>query len=57
MQSEQLTGRVIHKSMFIAASPERVFQAFTTREDLEKWVRARGNCETATGRLVEARLG
>jgi uncharacterized protein YndB with AHSA1/START domain len=37
MQVQQLTGRVIHKSMFISASPERVFQAFTTKEDLEKW--------------------
>jgi uncharacterized protein YndB with AHSA1/START domain len=37
MQTMPLAGRTVEKEMFIAAAPERVYRAFTVKEDLERW--------------------
>ncbi len=37
MEKTPVIGRTLEKELFIKASPQRVFQALTTREDLERW--------------------
>ncbi len=37
MKNTPLIGRTLEKELFIKASPERVFQALTEKEDLERW--------------------
>ncbi len=37
MEQTHLSGRMLEKELFIKASPERVFQALTKKEDLERW--------------------
>ncbi len=37
MEQTHLAGRTLEKELFIKASPQRVFQALTTKEDLERW--------------------
>jgi uncharacterized protein YndB with AHSA1/START domain len=37
MQTVPTVGRTIQKELFIAAPPERVYRAFTSKEDLERW--------------------
>ena len=37
MDKTHLTGRLLEKELFIEATPERVFQALTKKEDLERW--------------------
>jgi uncharacterized protein YndB with AHSA1/START domain len=37
MEKTHLIGRSLEKELFINATPERVFQALTQKEDLERW--------------------
>ena len=37
MEKTNLSGRSLEKELFIKATPERVFQALTEKEDLERW--------------------
>jgi uncharacterized protein YndB with AHSA1/START domain len=37
MEHTHLSGRMLEKDLFIKATPDRVFQALTTKEDLERW--------------------
>jgi uncharacterized protein YndB with AHSA1/START domain len=37
MEKTHLIGRSLEKELFINATPERVFQALTEKEDLERW--------------------
>jgi uncharacterized protein YndB with AHSA1/START domain len=37
MEKTHLMGRSLEKELFINATPQRVFQALTTKEDLERW--------------------
>lgn len=37
MEKTPLIGRSLEKELFIKATPERVFQALTTKDDLERW--------------------
>src|SRR5215831_14896381 len=37
MEQTPLSGRTVEKEVFINATPQRVFQALTEKEDLERW--------------------
>ncbi|MHB8629543.1 MAG: SRPBCC family protein [Aggregatilineales bacterium] len=37
MEQMPVMGRTLEKELFIKASPQRVFQALTTKEELERW--------------------
>jgi uncharacterized protein YndB with AHSA1/START domain len=37
MEKTHLIGRSLEKELFINATPQRVFQALTEKEDLERW--------------------
>jgi len=37
MQTMPTTGRTVEKELFIAAAPERVYRAFTDKQDLQRW--------------------
>lgn len=43
------TGRTVEKELFIAAAPERVYDAFTTREGLETWFVTRAEIDPRPG--------
>jgi uncharacterized protein YndB with AHSA1/START domain len=49
MQAMPTVGRTIEKEVFIAAAPERVFRAFTTKEDLEHWFVTRAEIDARVG--------
>jgi len=49
MEVTNQTGRTVEREMFIAAAPERVFQAFTTREGLEAWFGTRVEIDLRPG--------
>lgn len=49
MQTMPVAGRTVEKELFIAAAPERVYRAFTTKEDLERWFVTKAELETRPG--------
>jgi uncharacterized protein YndB with AHSA1/START domain len=49
MQTMPLAGRTIEKELFIAAAPERVYRAFTVKEDLEGWFVTTADIEARPG--------
>src|SRR5688572_30045328 len=49
MQTMPLVGRTVEKELFIAAAPERVYRAFTVKDDLERWFVTSADIETRAG--------
>lgn len=49
MQTTSASGRTIEKKLYIAAAPERVYRAFTTKEDLERWFVTRAEVDARPG--------
>lgn len=49
MQTMPAVGRTVEKELFIAAAPERVYLAFTVKENLERWF--------VTNAEIQARIG
>ncbi len=49
MQTIPTSGRTIEKELFIAAAPERMYHAFTTKEDLERWFVTRAEVDARPG--------
>ena len=52
MEKTPLIGRSLEKELFIKASPERVFQALTTKEDLERWFLAKAEVDLHPGGAI-----
>ena len=49
MQTMPAIGRTIEKELFIAVSPERVYRAFTTKDELERWFVTSADVELRPG--------
>ena len=49
LEQTPLIGRTFEKELFIKASPQRVFQALTQKEDLESWFVTRAEVEPRAG--------
>ena len=49
MEKTPLLGRSLEKELFIKATPERVFQALTTKEDLERWFLVKAEVDLRPG--------
>ena len=47
-----MIGRTLEKELFIKASPQRVFQALTTKEDLERWFLAKAEIDARPGGAI-----
>jgi uncharacterized protein YndB with AHSA1/START domain len=52
MEQTQLIGRTLEKELFIKASPQRVFQALTNKEDLERWFVTQAEIERRSGGAI-----
>jgi uncharacterized protein YndB with AHSA1/START domain len=52
MEQTPLMGRTLEKELFIKASPERVFQALTTKEDLEHWFLTKAEVDLRPGGTI-----
>ena len=52
MEQTHLIGRTLEKELFIKASPERVFQALTTKEDLERWFLTKAEVDLRPGGTI-----
>jgi uncharacterized protein YndB with AHSA1/START domain len=52
MEQTQLIGRTLEKELFIKASPQRVFQALTNKEDLERWFVTQAEIEPRSGGAI-----
>ena len=57
MEQTQLIGRTLEKELFIKASPERVFQALTTKEDLERWFLVKAEVDVRPGGAIRFEWG
>jgi uncharacterized protein YndB with AHSA1/START domain len=51
------TGRSLEKELFIKASPERVFQALTRKEELERWFLVKAEMELRPGGAIRFEMG
>jgi uncharacterized protein YndB with AHSA1/START domain len=49
MEQTHQMGRTLEKELFIKASPQRVFQALTTKEDLERWFLVKAEVDLRLG--------
>jgi uncharacterized protein YndB with AHSA1/START domain len=49
MQTMPVAGRTVEKELFIAAAPERVYRALTTKEELERWFVTNAELEARPG--------
>jgi uncharacterized protein YndB with AHSA1/START domain len=49
MSAVSQTGRTVEKELFIAAAPERVYHAFTNKDELEKWFVTRAEIDPRPG--------
>ena len=49
MQTMPTVGRTIEKELFIAAAPERIYRAFTVKEDLERWFATNADIQPEVG--------
>jgi uncharacterized protein YndB with AHSA1/START domain len=57
MEKTHLMGRSLEKELFIKASPERVFQALTRKEDLERWFLVKAEIDLCPGGAVRFEWG
>ena len=57
MEQTHLIGRTLEKEMFIKASPQRVFQALTTKEDLERWFLVKAEVDVRPGGAIRFEWG
>lgn len=52
MEQTHLSGRMLEKELFIKAPPERVFQALTKKEDLERWFLTKAEVDLRPGGAI-----
>lgn len=52
MEQTHLIGRTLEKEIFIKASPQRVFQALTTKEELERWFLVKAEVDLRPGGAI-----
>jgi uncharacterized protein YndB with AHSA1/START domain len=57
MEQTHLIGRTLEKEVFIKASPQRVFQALTTKEDLERWFLVKAEVDVRPGGAIRFEWG
>lgn len=57
MEKTPLIGRTLEKELFIKATPERVFQALTTKEDLERWFLVKAEVDLRLGGAIRFEWG
>ena len=57
MEQTPLVGRTLEKELFIKASPQRVFQALTTKEDLECWFLVKAEVDVRPGGAIRFEWG
>ena len=57
MEQTPLMGRTLEKELFIKASPQRVFQALTTKEDLERWFLVQAEVDLRPGGAIRFEWG
>jgi uncharacterized protein YndB with AHSA1/START domain len=57
MEKTHLIGRSIEKELFIKAAPERVFQALTKKEDLERWFLKKAEVDLRLGGTIRFEWG
>jgi uncharacterized protein YndB with AHSA1/START domain len=57
MEQRHLIGRTLEKELFIKASPQRVFQALTTKEDLERWFLVKAEVDVRPGGAIRFEWG
>jgi uncharacterized protein YndB with AHSA1/START domain len=57
MEQTRLIGRTLEKELFIKASPQRVFQALTTKEDLERWFLVKAEIDVRPGGAIRFEWG
>ena len=57
MEKIPLIGRSLEKELFIQASPERVFQALTTKDDLERWFLVKAEIDLRPGGAIRFEWG
>lgn len=51
------TGRTIVKELFVRATPERAFRAFTEKAELERWFVTRADVELVPGGVYDLTWG
>jgi uncharacterized protein YndB with AHSA1/START domain len=52
MEQPHVSGRTLEKELFIKASPQRVFQALTRSEDLERWFLVKAEVDVRPGGAI-----
>jgi uncharacterized protein YndB with AHSA1/START domain len=57
LEQTHLIGRTLEKEVFIKASPQRVFQALTTKEDLERWFLVKAEVDLRPGGAIRFAWG
>lgn len=57
MEKTPVIGRTLEKELFIKASPQRVFQALTTKEDLERWFLVKAEIDLCPGGAIRFEWG
>jgi uncharacterized protein YndB with AHSA1/START domain len=57
MEKTPLIGRSLEKELFIKATPERVFQALTTKDDLERWFLVKAEVDLRPGGAIRFEWG
>jgi uncharacterized protein YndB with AHSA1/START domain len=57
MEKTQMIGRSLEKELFIKATPERVFQALTEKEELERWFLVKAELDLRPGGAIRFEWG
>ncbi len=57
MEKTHLIGRTLEKEVFINATPERVFQALTRKEELERWFVQKAELDLRPGGAISLDWG
>jgi uncharacterized protein YndB with AHSA1/START domain len=57
MEKTPLIGRSLEKELFIKASPQRVFQALTAKEELERWFLVKAEVDLHPGGAIRFEWG
>ena len=52
MEQSHVIGRTLEKELFIKASPQRVFQALTRSEELERWFLVKAEVDLRPGGAI-----
>src|SRR6516164_2933939 len=52
MEQPHVSGRTLEKELFIKASPQRVFQALTRSEELERWLLVKAEVDVRPGGAI-----